>query len=73
MELKRINSCNSSNSYKVLIVPFMELKQSFGRDSDTPNMSLNRTFYGIETRFFVLSIMITMSLNRTFYGIETSE
>ena len=34
---------------------------------------LNRTFYGIETKCYVFSTMITMSLNRTFYGIETDQ
>ena len=33
--------------------------------------SLNRTFYGIETKIIATTDNFTVSLNRTFYGIET--
>ena len=33
--------------------------------------SLNRTFYGIETDFFLGTAAPVSCLNRTFYGIET--
>ena len=35
------------------------------------NISLNRTFYGIETGMQAIIITRLIRLNRTFYGIET--
>ena len=43
-----------------------------GRDAHQ-GMSLNRTFYGIETGFRALGHLACLRLNRTFYGIETKQ
>ena len=49
----------------------MELKPRADRSRRPPTASLNRTFYGIETRAQIKRIQTAVSLNRTFYGIET--
>ena len=49
MELKLVGSCSLYRRPAVLIVPFMELKHKFYKINIGTILSLNRTFYGIET------------------------
>ena len=49
MELKLFCQCGIIWSLDVLIVPFMELKQSGSYLGKQGAECLNRTFYGIET------------------------
>ena len=58
---------------RVLIVPFMELKQNSFFKCAASAVRLNRTFYGIETSAATNTGYRSAGLNRTFYGIETSE
>ena len=49
----------------------MELKQMSPKVANCTRPSLNRTFYGIETRRTKFCYISLLRLNRTFYGIET--
>ena len=49
MELKLATATPINSNSAVLIVPFMELKQTALGTQDVVIISLNRTFYGIET------------------------
>ena len=49
MELKRANLRSTTSIAIVLIVPFMELKQTTKNSIPKTTCCLNRTFYGIET------------------------
>ena len=49
----------------------MELKLESYQICKVKLVCLNRTFYGIETRFLRMLKDYEFSLNRTFYGIET--
>ena len=51
----------------------MELKRKDGENSAPSVICLNRTFYGIETRYGRCMCRGDPRLNRTFYGIETVE
>ena len=51
----------------------MELKPRRLRTIWRTRLSLNRTFYGIETEGIKVKIVRSPGLNRTFYGIETQD